>query len=292
MRVLLLAALILALAAPGAGAASPSIADAPIRTADTGRGAIGYRAVGKGPPLVLIMGLTGTMDAWPPSFVDALARRHRVITFDNAGIRRTTLRAGRLSISRMADDAASLIRALGLRRADVLGWSMGGMIAQSLARRHPGRVRRLVLCATAPGDGRGTPPTPEGIRRLTDPNGLGALGLLFPPDRADLAQAYVRDITAYPRLTPQAPPNVRSLQLGASSAWLAGNDPSGRHLGRLRLPVLIGGGALDQALPVANQRHLARVLPNARLKLYPRAAHGFFFQHRRDFMRRIERFLR
>jgi pimeloyl-ACP methyl ester carboxylesterase len=192
----------------------------------------------------------------------------------------------------MADDTASLIRALRLRRADVLGWSMGGMIAQSLARRHPGLVRRLVLCAAAPGDGRATPPTPEGIRRLTDPNGLGALGVLFPPDRAGLAQAYLRDITAYPRLTPQAPPNVRSLQFAASGEWLAGDDPSGRNPGRLRLPVLIGGGALDQALPVANQRHLARVIPNARLKVYPRAAHGFFIQHRRDFTRRIERFLR
>jgi pimeloyl-ACP methyl ester carboxylesterase len=292
MRALLLAAVGLALAAPGAAAAPPSIADAPIRTAETGQGEIGYRAVGKGRPLVLIMGLSGSMDAWPPSFVDALARRHRVITFDNAGIRRTTLGAGPLSISRMAEDTASLIRALRLRRPDVLGWSMGGMIAQSLARRHPGRVRRLVLCATAPGDGRGTAPTAEGIQRLTDSSGLGALGLLFPPRRAEHAQAYLRDITAYPRLSPQAPPHVRSLQLGASSAWLAGNDPSGRSPGRLRLPVLIGGGALDQVLPVQNQRHLARVLPNARLKVYARAAHGFFFQHRRDFTRRIERFLR
>jgi pimeloyl-ACP methyl ester carboxylesterase len=148
-----------------------------------------------------------------------------------------------------------------------------------------------VLCATAPGDGRGTPPTAEGIRRLTDPNGLGALGLLFPPERAELAQAYLRDITAYPRLSPQAPANVRSLQLAASGEWLAGADPSGRNPGRLGLPVLIGGGTLDRAVPVANQRHLARVIPNARLKIYPRAAHAFLFQHLRDFTRRIERFL-
>jgi pimeloyl-ACP methyl ester carboxylesterase len=72
---------------------------------------------------------------------------------------------------------------------------------------------------------------------------------------------------------------------------LTGNDPSGRHPGRLDLPVLIGAGALDRALPVANQRHLARVLPNARLKVYADAAHGSFFQHQRDFVRRVQRFL-
>ena len=81
----------------------------------------------------MIMGLSGTMDAWPPSFVDALARKRRVITFDNAGIRRSTLGPLPLTISKMADKTAALIRALKLRRTDVLAWSMGGMIAQSLA---------------------------------------------------------------------------------------------------------------------------------------------------------------
>jgi pimeloyl-ACP methyl ester carboxylesterase len=291
MRSVLLAILAVALAAPSAGAATRSIADAPIRTVDAGQGQIGYRTVGKGRPLVLIMGLSGTMDAWPPTFVDALARRHRVITFDSEGIRQTTLGPGPLTILRMADDTASLMRALHLKRADVLGWSMGGMIAQSLAKRHPRLLRRLVLCATAPGDGHGTPPGPDAIGRLSDPSAVGAFGLLFPPGRDELGQAYLRDIFRYPQLMPQAPSEISRLQLGASATWLDGNDPSGKRPGRLRLPVLIGGGALDRALPVPNQRHLARVLPNARLKVYRDAAHGFLFQHRRDFLRRVERFL-
>jgi pimeloyl-ACP methyl ester carboxylesterase len=77
------------------------------------------------------------MDAWPPGFVDALAARRRVITYDSEGIRRRTRGPGELTIGRMANGLASLIRALRVRRADVLGWSMGGMIALSLARRHP-----------------------------------------------------------------------------------------------------------------------------------------------------------
>jgi pimeloyl-ACP methyl ester carboxylesterase len=173
----------------------------------------------------------------------------------------------------------------------VLGWSMGGMIAQSLASRHPKLLRRLVLCATAPGDGRATLPDPDALRQLGDTSGVGGVGLLFPPGRDATAEAYVREIAAYPQFNPRAPADIIAQQFGASGTWLTGGEPSGHEPGRLELPVLIGAGALDRALPVANQRHLARVLPNARLKVYADAAHAFFFQHRRDFVRRVQRFL-
>jgi pimeloyl-ACP methyl ester carboxylesterase len=286
VRSLVAAVLSLALVAPAATAAPKrSIADAPIRTADAGQGTIGYRSVGQGRPLVLVMGLGGTMDAWPPSFVDALAKRRRVITLDNEGIRRTTLGAGTLTIGRMADDVASLIRALRLRRPDVLGWSMGGMIAQSLARQHPNRVRRLVLCATAPGNGRATLPAPDAL-------GGNVFQLLFPPGQEGASQRFIQEITSYRNASPAVPPEIRRAQLAASANWMVGGDPSGRPLGRLRLPVLVGGGALDRLLPVANQRYLARALPNARLREYGDAAHGFLFQHQREFLRRIQRFFR
>jgi pimeloyl-ACP methyl ester carboxylesterase len=289
VRLLLAAVLCLALAAPAAAAPTRSIADAPIRAVKAGQGTIGYRAVGKGPPLVLIMGLSGTMDAWPPSFVDRLTRGRRVIAFDNEGIGRTTLGPAPLTISRMADGTASLIRALRLKRADVLGWSMGGMIAQSLASRHPKLVRRLVLCATAPGDGRATGPDPDAVAELAT---SGVFGVLFPPGKERFSAGFVRDISSYPNVRGRAPDEVTQLQSGAAGRWLTGQDPSGRRPARLRLPALIGAGALDRALPVANQRYLGRALPNARLRVYPDASHGFFFQHRRDFARRVDRFLR
>jgi pimeloyl-ACP methyl ester carboxylesterase len=294
VRSLLAVAICLALAAPaGAAAAAPprSITDAPIRTVQAGQGKIGYRSVGEGRPLVLVMGLSGTMDAWPPSFVDGLAAGRRVITFDNEGIRRTTLGTGALTIGRMADGVASLIRALRLRRADVLGWSMGGMIAQSLARQHPRRVRRLVLCATAPGDGRATPPAADVITQLASGT-ANLFQLLFPPGHEGASQAFARAITSYPNVSPAAPPDITRAQLGATATWLGGGDPSGRPLSRLRLPVLVGGGALDRLLPVANQRYLASALPNARLRVYRDAAHGFLLQHQRKFVRVVDRFLR
>jgi pimeloyl-ACP methyl ester carboxylesterase len=125
----------------------------------------------------------------------------------------------------MADGAASLIRALRLGRPDVLGWSMGGMIAQSLARRHPRRVRRLVLCATAPGDGGATLPATDVLSNISDPTGAsGVFTQLFPTsptggDR-DLAQ-----ILSYPKTSPAAPAAVTQAQFAASGAWLVGAEP-------------------------------------------------------------------
>jgi pimeloyl-ACP methyl ester carboxylesterase len=280
--------LILVLPASALAAGPRSIVDAPIRTVKAGKGTVGYRSIGEGLPLVMIMGLSGTMDAWPPSFVDALAARRRVIVFDNEGIRRSSAGRGSLTIGRMARRTAALIRALRLRRPDVLGWSMGGMIAQSLARQRPRLVRRLVLCATAPGNGKGTAPAPDVVNELADPGNL--LAYLFPTDPA-ASEAFVRGISSYRNANPAAPREVVGAQLGATASWLAGGDPTGRPLSRLRLPVLVGGGELDGILPVANQRHLGRRLPRARLKVYPDAGHGFLFQHQRDWLRRINRFL-
>lgn len=284
--------LVVVLPASAAAAQTRSIADVPIRTVEAGNGKVGYRSVGEGRPLVLIMGLSGTMDAWPPSFVDALAARRRVVVFDNEGIRRSSGRPAGLSIGRMARRTAALIRALRLKRPDVLGWSMGGMVAQSLARQRPRRVRRLILCATAPGNGKATAPAPDVITDLANPGAspVGLFSRLFPTDPA-AAEAFARGIFTYPNPAPAAPPEVTRAQFGASATWLIGQDPTGRPLSRLRMPVLVGGGELDRVLPVANQRHLGRRLPRARLKIYPDAGHGFLFQHQSDWLRRINRFL-
>jgi pimeloyl-ACP methyl ester carboxylesterase len=290
-RLLVVVFFTLALSTP-AHAATPSIVKAPVRTVHAGQGKIGYRSVGSGRPLVLIMGLSGTMDSWKPAFVDELAKHRRVITFDNEGIRKTTLGKGTLSIRRMADDTASLIRALKLKRADVLGWSMGGMIAQSLARRHPELLRRLVLCATAPGDGKATPPAAAVLDKLSNPGADPAalLGLLFPPGQDAATSAFVTGISSYPKAAPIAPAKISKLQLVASTTWLLGQEPSGHPLSKLKLPVLVGGGELDVLLPVANQRHIAGALPHAKLVTYPDAGHGFFVQHP-EFAGVIETFL-
>ena len=123
-----------------------------MQIAHTLLGAVAYREVGTGPPLLLITGFSGTMESWDPRLVNALAQHDRVIIFDNAGIGKTAGLPAPLTIDAMADQTSALLDTLGLARTDVLGWSMGSMIAQALAVRHPNHVRRLILCAGYPGN--------------------------------------------------------------------------------------------------------------------------------------------
>jgi pimeloyl-ACP methyl ester carboxylesterase len=284
-----------ALVASGSAAAAPrrvsvaSVTHAPIHALRMPWGRIGYRSVGRHSPLVLIMGLAGNIDDWPPSLIAALALRHRVIVFDNEGIGLTTLRPGALTITRMADDTASVISALRLRRPDVMGWSMGGFIAQALAVRHPSAIGKLVLSATAPGTGQAVLPSGPVIGALSN-GGQGALQYLFPPDRAKFAAAYTKEITSYPHFY-LTPARIVTLQLQASSRWLAGRENTGRRVDRLRLPTLIGDGRDDVILPTANSVRLAHLIRGSRLKLYPDAGHGFVFQDERGWVATIERFL-
>jgi pimeloyl-ACP methyl ester carboxylesterase len=291
VRRLLLPLLLLLLVPPGAPAAERSkAATTPTRRVSVDGVRLGYRAFGTGRPIVFIMGLGGTIDAWDPRFLDAVAAQdHRVVVFDNEGMGRSGMRPGELTIRRMADDTAALIRRLGLRRPDVFAWSMGGMIAQSLAVRHPRRVRRLVLASTAPGDGKGIPPTQRGFEALTSGDGLGTL---FPPSASTARDEYVANLALRRGLAPAGPPETARAQLIASGHWLAGDDRDGARVARLRVRALVFGGALDEVLPVGNQRHVARLIRGARLVVYKGAAHGAYLQRRADVLRRVRRFLR
>jgi pimeloyl-ACP methyl ester carboxylesterase len=233
------------------------------------------------------------MGGWDPTFLDALAAAgHRVVIFDNEGVGRSTALKGPLTIRRMGDTTAALIARLRLKRPDVAGWSMGGMIAQSFAVRHPRSLRRLALLATAPGDGKGTAPAPAALATLTggtgDVNAL--LGLLFPADQTAARDAYVANIIKRKPFEGLAPAATVKSQTSASGAWLTGQDPDGKRIAKLKLPVLVGGGEQDMLLPVANQRHIADVIPGAKLVTYPDASHGFFIQNAADFVPKLAAF--
>jgi pimeloyl-ACP methyl ester carboxylesterase len=286
------AALALATAAPAlaATAPKPSITTAPVRAIHTTLGTVGYRSIGQGRPLVLIMGLSGSIDAWQPKFIEDLARHHRVIALDNEGIGRSTLRPGTLTITRMGDDTAAFIAALHLRQTpDVLGWSMGGFIAQAFAVRHPGRYRRLILSATAPGNGHAVLPS-AAVGTTLAGGGGNILGDLFPADQAAQAPAYIAAITQYPHFY-LPPPKVDAAQLAASTLWLTGHEASGRAVAKIRVPTLIGDGAQDVILPAGNSTKLGHLIHGSRVKLYPDAGHGFLFQDESSWVKLIEPFL-
>lgn len=278
---------------PVASAAPASIISVPIRVVQTSDGTVSYRSDGSGHPLVLIMGFSGSQDTWPPALVDALAKRHRVITFDNAGIGHTSMPPGPLTISKMADQTAALIAALRLRGPDVLGWSMGGMIAQALAVRHPGDVHRLVLCATFSGNGKATLPSAANASALFNAastnNSAELLSLMFPPDRlATASPAYVQAVTKYPGFY-QAPSTVDTAQNVAIQGWADAKERAGH--GRIAVPTLIGDGADDVVIPPANAYKLARAITGAKVVIYRDAGHMFLFQDAATWEARVNTFL-
>ncbi|MGA2011740.1 MAG: alpha/beta hydrolase [Solirubrobacteraceae bacterium] len=270
---------------------SVSIASAPVRTAHTRLGPVGYRAIGTGPPLLLITGYGGTIDSWTPQFVDALAQHYHVITLDNAGIGKSGNLPAPLTIDAMADQTSALITALGLGRTDVLGWSMGSMIAQALTVLHPNQVRRLVLCASYPGNGTTVQPTRQELNAFESGDPQKVMAALFPADQTAAQNTYLAATSSYPPATP-APAVVLTAQRHAIDAWWNGADPAGTHPATITTPTLIADGTLDRLDPLANSQTLAKRIHGAKLHLYRDAGHAFLFQDQTNLVPTIESFLR
>lgn len=279
-------------AATGSAAKVPdgiSIASVPVRTARTTLGVVAYRMVGSGPPLVMITGYSATMESWDRRLVDALAEHHRVVIFDNAGVGPTQALPASLSIDAMASQTSALITALGLTRPDVLGWSMGSMIAQALAVLHPGQVHRLILCASYPGNGTAVRPSQQAISALTSGN-QQQMADLFPAGQTAAQNTYLAAISSYPP-TGETLASTVTAQAHAIDQWWAGLDPAGQQAATITAPTLIADGTADRLDPLANSHALADMIPGAKLTLYPGAGHAFLFQDQAAFVPLIESFL-
>ena len=267
-----------------------SVASTPVRIAHTSMGDVAYRELGRGYPLVLVMGYGAPMEAWDRRFVDALAERYQVVLFDNAGIGGTQGLRAPLSIDEMADQTSALVSALGLKSPDILGWSMGGMIAQALAVLHPAQVHRLVLCATFPGRGPVERPSQKDIDALTNGDTKLAIADLWPADQTSAYIAYVISVTSYPPGATASPATIDS-QASAIIQWWSAKDTAGRQASSITSPTLIADGAIDQIDPVVNDHALAGLIPSSRLVIYPDAGHAFLFQEGSRFVSTVESFL-
>jgi pimeloyl-ACP methyl ester carboxylesterase len=271
-------------------ASNISIVSVPVRIAHTSMGAVGYRIFGSGPPLVLITGYGGTMESWDPRFVDALSQHHRVVIFDNSGIGKTHMLSTPLTIDAMANQTSALIDALGLKMPDVLGWSMGGMIAQALAVEHPSQVSRLVLCATFPGTGT-VKPSQAAINDLKSSDPTKVMSVLFPPDQSVAAEVFEVATGDYPP-SASAPSTVVTAQTQAVNEWFDGSDNSGKKTASIDVPTLVADGTIDRLDPTANDHRLASLIPKTQLTLYSDAGHAFLFQEETRFVPTVEAFLK
>ena len=233
-----------------------------------------YEVTGEGPPLCLISGYRLHGAAWPTVFVESLARGFSVLTFDNRGTGLSEKPAFGYRLGNMAADVAGLLEGLGWTSAHVLGFSMGGAIAQELAIRNPDRVARLVLFATFPGGLFGIPAPWPVLRRLFNVEGLSpeeAARQVWPVTYSaaylaahpDVVEAQMRREIAHP--TPDHAARAQGAAIRAFSSAL--------RLSQIRAQTLVATGTEDALVPPGNSRILASCIPGARLALLPGLGH-------------------
>jgi pimeloyl-ACP methyl ester carboxylesterase len=259
----------------------------------------GYRRFGKpgGVPLVFNMHFTGTMDHWDPLVTDGLAATREVILFNNAGISSTSGEVP-TSVEEMAANAAAFIKALGLAKVDILGFSLGGFVAQALTVAEPGLVRRLILVGTGPRGGeRMATLTPEAQAAFTktyaNPDELW-LGVFFTPTEASQAagRAFLRRFRLRQEgRDPEVSEKVAPAQITAIGKWGAPRWGAFDYLREIINPTLVINGSHDVIVYTANSLILQRNLPNAQLVLYPDSNHGSQYQYPALFVGDVTRFL-
>jgi pimeloyl-ACP methyl ester carboxylesterase len=254
-----------------------------------------YRQLGPstGTPLILLQHFSGNIDAWDPAVVNALATDRPVIAFDNAGVGRSTGQTPD-SVEAMARDAVTFINLLGTPEVDLLGFSLGGCVAQQIVAEHGGLVRKLILVGTAPKGGeehllavlqdafsQTAAPDPRLPLFFTKSPASQTAGLAF------LARTKVR---TEDRDTDNGSA-VTNPQAKALITWCATPDPEHAILRAITQPALVVSGSHDTMLPADNAYAMFKALSNAQLVLYPDSSHGALFQYPELFVGHVRTFL-
>lgn len=261
-----------------------------------GENTFAYRELGPhgGIPLVLLNHWGAVLDNFDPRIVDGLAQRHRVIAIDYRGIGSSDGIAP-VTVDDMARDSIALIRALGFDQVDLLGFSLGGFVAQDVALKAPSLVRKLILTGTGPAGGQGIdrvgavslPLMLKGLVTLRDPKTY--LFFTSTTNGRQAASAFLKRLKER-KLDRDKGPTPRAFlrQLKAIKAW---GRQTPQDLSHLRMPVLILNGDNDIMVPTALSHDMARRIPHAQLVIYEDAGHGGIFQYHADFVSKALAFL-
>lgn len=239
-------------------------------------------------PLVLLQHFRGNLDNWDPALLDALAEGREVIAFDNTGVGAST---GTVppSVTQMAHDALAFLSALGLTRVDLLGFSLGGFVAQELALIRPDVVERIVLAATAP---QGAPGMHGWIADIIDAVGSAEttgeqLLHAFFTDTENSRSAGAEFLgRIFARTQDRDQPTDWATRVAHYDAVVQWGIPNHSMLERLRAithPVLVANGDNDRMILPRYTHLLGGLLPDAAVNIYPDAGHGFLFQHHGEF---------
>jgi pimeloyl-ACP methyl ester carboxylesterase len=252
-----------------------------------------YRRVGKGRPLLLLNGFGATSADWDPFFIDRLASSNELILLNNRGIGSSADDGQSFDIAKLAADTALVIETLGIERANVLGWSMGGFIAQALALKYADRINKLVLLSTDSGGIEADLASPDVWSELVDTSGTPneqarrLLFLLFPTDVAESFYRQFGDIVAAARA--QLSVELLNRQAAAMDAWH--HNGVANQLREMRVPVLIATGTDDIVIPASNALKLVNAIPGAWLAQFPHGGHAFIAQYPKALADLINSFL-
>ena len=270
--------------------------DAPTRSVDVAGTKFVYRQLGPttGVPVILLNHWGAVLDNFDPRIVDGIAATRPVIAFNYRGVGASGGKAA-LTVAEMAEDASAFIRALGFEQVDLLGFSLGGFVAQDIVLKEPDLVRKVILTGTGPAGGEGIekvgavswPLIIKGMLTFRD-----AKFYLFFTSTANgrrAAKDFLRRL--HERKADRDKPIAVGAflrQLKAIKAW---GTQAQQDLGAIRKPVLVANGDQDKMVPSGNSIDLARRLPNAELVLYEDAGHGGIFQYHEAFVKKALAFL-
>jgi len=267
---------------------------------ETKNGKYAYRRFGNGPglPLLFLQHFTGTLDNWDPAVTDPLATGREVILFESAGLGRSSGKVPE-TVAGMAEHALAFLDGLGLKTCDVLGFSLGGMVAQQMIVDRPSIFRRLILVATAPrgGDDIMHLEKPSLAKYLHEPKlqGYAVLQKIFfapTPSSQSAGEAFIgRLLRRKDDREPVSGPEVAQAQMAAFREWDRITGERFAVLKGIRQPTLVVNGVHDEMIAVRNSYWLSESLPNAVLLTYPDSGHGSLFQFHESFTRHAAAFL-